>query len=56
MREVIEIMEEDGVRDRFKVIIGGGPTSQGYADQIGADAYAETAYDGVLFCDKVIST
>ena len=55
MKEVIEIMEEDGVRDRFKVIIGGGPTSQEYADQIGADGYAGTAHDGVLFCEKVIS-
>ena len=55
MKEVIEIMEEDGVRERFKVIIGGGPTSQEYANDIGADGYAGTAHDGVLFCDKVLA-
>lgn len=55
MREVIEIMEEDGVRQKFKVIIGGGPTSQEYATEIGADGYAETAHDGVALCDRMLS-
>jgi methylmalonyl-CoA mutase cobalamin-binding domain/chain len=51
MRDAIQMMVEDGVRDRFKVIIGGGPTSQEYADQIGADGYGATAYDAVKLCD-----
>jgi corrinoid protein of di/trimethylamine methyltransferase len=55
MREVIQIMEEDGVRHRFKVIIGGGPTSQEYAREIGADGYAETAQDGVVLCDRLLA-
>ena len=51
MRDAIQMMVEDGVRSRFKVIIGGGPTSQEYADQIGADGYGATAYDAVKLCD-----
>ncbi len=42
-KEIIEILEAKGVRDRFKVIIGGAPTSQMWADQIGADLYCKDA-------------
>jgi corrinoid protein of di/trimethylamine methyltransferase len=51
MRDTIQMLAEDGVRDQFKVIIGGGPTSQEYAEQIGADGYGATAYDAVKLCD-----
>jgi 5-methyltetrahydrofolate--homocysteine methyltransferase len=54
MRDVIQLMTEDGVRDQFKIIIGGGPTSQTYADQIGADGYGRTAYDAVTLCDHFL--
>lgn len=54
MRDIIQMLEEDGVRDKFKVIIGGGPTSQDYADQIGADGYGELAYNAVQLCEKLI--
>jgi corrinoid protein of di/trimethylamine methyltransferase len=54
MRDIIEMMDEEGVRGRFKVIIGGGPTSQAYADQIGADGYGETAQDAVDLCDRLL--
>ncbi len=56
MREVIKILQDDGLRDQFKVVIGGGPTSQEFADRIGADGYAETAYDGVLLCERLLAT
>jgi methanogenic corrinoid protein MtbC1 len=51
MRDVINMMVDDGVWDRFKVIIGGGPTSQKYADKIGADGYGQTAHDAVTLCN-----
>jgi corrinoid protein of di/trimethylamine methyltransferase len=54
MREVIDIMKQDGVRDRFKVIIGGGPTSQAFANQIGADGYGDNAQDAVDLCDRLL--
>ena len=54
MGEVIEMMKEEGVRQHFKVIIGGGPTSQAYADKIGADGYGETAQHAVDLCDRLL--
>ena len=42
-QEVIEILKEKGLRETFKVIIGGAPTSQDWADLIGADLYCENA-------------
>jgi 5-methyltetrahydrofolate--homocysteine methyltransferase len=54
MRDVIQMMVEEGVRDRFKVLIGGGPTSQEYADQIGADGYGANAYEAVRLCDRFL--
>jgi len=56
MRDVINFMIQDGVRDKYKVIIGGGPTSQEYADRIGADGYAENAYEGVVLCQRLLSS
>jgi len=50
MKEAIEKIKEAGVRDKVKIIIGGAPVTQEYADEIGADAYAPDAASGV---DKV---
>jgi len=54
MRDIIQMLDDDGVRDQFKVIIGGGPTSQDYADEIGADGYGETAYNAVQLCNQLL--
>lgn len=53
MRDIIQMLEDDGVRGQYKVIIGGGPTSQDYADSIGADGYGETAFNAVELCDQI---
>jgi trimethylamine corrinoid protein len=50
MREQIRVLtalDKAGVRDKYKVIVGGGASTQQWADKIGADAYAEDANDGV---------
>jgi corrinoid protein of di/trimethylamine methyltransferase len=46
-REVIEALEEAGIRDQVKVILGGAPVSQEWANTIGADGYAEDAVGAV---------
>jgi corrinoid protein of di/trimethylamine methyltransferase len=56
MQEVIQLMVDEGVRNNYIVIIGGGPTSQDFADQIGADGYGRTAYDAVLLCDNLLGS
>ncbi|MFB0561543.1 MAG: corrinoid protein [Candidatus Lokiarchaeia archaeon] len=45
--EVIKLLIEEGIREKVKVMIGGAPASQSWAEQIGADAYAENAMEAV---------
>jgi len=47
MRDVLEAMKKAGLRDKVRVIIGGAPVSQRFAKDIGADAYAASAPEGV---------
>jgi corrinoid protein of di/trimethylamine methyltransferase len=53
-REVIELLVESGLRDRVKVMVGGSPVTQGWADQIGADGYAEDASTAVVVAKKLM--
>jgi len=43
MKRTIEALNQEGLRDRIKVIIGGAPVTQRYADEIGADGYGRDA-------------
>lgn len=47
MASVIQMLQEEGIRDRYKVIVGGGPVSQSFAEKIGADGYADNAAGAV---------
>lgn len=53
MSDIISFLREEGVRDRFKVIVGGGPISQGFADRIGADGYAINAAAAVKLVKQI---
>jgi len=43
MKTTVDALVEAGIRDKVKVLIGGAPVTQAYADQIGADGYAPDA-------------
>lgn len=43
MKETIDLIVESGFRDRVKIMVGGAPVSQKFADEIGADGYASDA-------------
>ena len=43
MKNVVDTLNEKGIRDKFKVMIGGAPVTQNYCDQIGADCYTSDA-------------
>jgi len=43
MKDTVEALKEAGVRERVKILIGGAPVTQRYADEIGADGYGESA-------------
>ena len=50
MREqqtIINALKEEGLRDQVKVMVGGAPVTQSWAEQIGADGYAEDATGAV---------
>ena len=53
MSDIISFLKEEGVRDRFKVIVGGGPISQSFADRIGADGYAVNAAAAVKLVKQI---
>ena len=55
MKTTIDAMKQAGVRDRVKVIIGGAPITQQYAEEIGADGYAETASGAVALARQVMA-
>lgn len=42
-REVIELLKEKGIREQYKVLVGGAPVTPAWADQIGADGYSGDA-------------
>ena len=43
MEQTIKALQEAGIRDSVKIMIGGAPVTQSFADQIGADGYASNA-------------
>jgi 5-methyltetrahydrofolate--homocysteine methyltransferase len=43
MQETLKALDEAGLRSRVRVLVGGAPVTQGWADQIGADGYASDA-------------
>lgn len=53
MGEVIGILEDENLRNRFKVIVGGSPLSQQFADRIGADGYAPKAAQAVQLAKRL---
>ncbi len=52
MEHTIKGLEEAGVRDKVKVMIGGAPVTQDFSDQIGADGYASNAASAVELAKK----
>ena len=53
-KKLIEKLEEAGIRDRVKVMIGGAPVTDSFATEIGADGYAEDAISAVDLAYRLI--
>jgi len=53
-KHVIEMLLEKDIRSKFKVMVGGSPVTQKWADEIGADGYAENATRAVLKAKALI--
>ena len=54
-KDVIDALRDQGARDKYKVIIGGGATTQEWADTIGADGWSGSAYDAVNLATRLVS-
>jgi 5-methyltetrahydrofolate--homocysteine methyltransferase len=56
MKVTIEALKDAGVRDKVKVIVGGAPLTQSFADSIGADGFAKDASSAVRKAKELITT
>jgi 5-methyltetrahydrofolate--homocysteine methyltransferase len=54
MKTTIDALKQAGVRGKVKVLIGGAPITQKYADEIGADGYSENAVGAVALAKKAV--
>jgi 5-methyltetrahydrofolate--homocysteine methyltransferase len=54
MKTTIDALQQAGLRQQVKVLIGGAPITQHYADQIGADGYGENAASAVTLARKLM--
>jgi corrinoid protein of di/trimethylamine methyltransferase len=53
-QEIVELLKDMGLRERFLVMVGGTPVTDAWAEEIGADAWAENATQAVATLDKVM--
>jgi len=56
MGDTIQALEESGLRDNVKVIIGGAPVSEEYAKSIGADGYGSDGFQALAVIESLTST
>jgi corrinoid protein of di/trimethylamine methyltransferase len=54
-KDIIDVLQSMGLRNKFKVIVGGGPVTVEWAKKIGADGYAETAPEAVELAKELLS-
>ena len=55
MQRVIEELKARGLRDKVKVMVGGAPVDQRYAEQIGADGYGKDAVEAVALARRLVA-
>lgn len=54
MKEVVDLLKEKGLRDKYIVMVGGAPVNQRYADEIGADYYTSDAASAAETAKKAL--
>ena len=54
MNDLLKSLNGLGIRDKYKVVVGGGPVSQEWADNIGADGYSKDANEAVELCTRMM--
>ncbi len=54
MKDVIDAVTDAGLRDKVKIMVGGAPVSQTFADEIGADGYSDNANTAVALARRLV--
>ena len=54
MKDVIDALNQAGIREQVKVMVGGAPVTQGFADEIGADGYSDNANSAVTVAKQLL--
>jgi len=54
-KDIVDLLESKGLRDKYIVMVGGGVVTQEWADEIGADGYGELASDAVEIAKKLVA-
>jgi 5-methyltetrahydrofolate--homocysteine methyltransferase len=55
MKDTVDLLTEEGLREGVKIVIGGAPVSKAFAEQIGADGYAPDAASAIDVCKSLVS-
>lgn len=55
MQHVVDALREAGLRDRVKILIGGAPVDEAFANEIGADGFATNAAAGANLARRLVS-
>ncbi len=55
MKQVVDILKAEGIKDRYKVLVGGAPISPAFASKIGADGYARNAAEAVRVAEGLLA-
>jgi corrinoid protein of di/trimethylamine methyltransferase len=55
MKATVDALKQAGVREQVKVLVGGAPVTQKYADEIGADGYSESAASAPALAKQVLA-
>ena len=53
-KDTIQTIEEAGIRNKVKIMVGGAPVTRAWAEEIGADGYAEDASSAVVEADRIL--
>jgi corrinoid protein of di/trimethylamine methyltransferase len=54
-KEIIDALSAAGVRDQVKILVGGAPVTRSWAEEIGADGYAEDAIEAVQLATRLVA-
>ena len=55
MKKIIDALKEAGLRENLRIIVGGAPVNQNFAERIGADGYAQDAGEAISLVKKLMS-